>query len=159
MACSTTTPCGALHRGAARRRLNRRCSCAAAGGQWRTGNRGARRRRTTAERADTKVSSDTAAGIERKASAEISSEEGEEEADRERKSAHTTGRGTPRPRQLVVTACTACSSRGYEPGDTVSAAPSPNGTGNRRDACCGMSSTCTHNPGHRPQRSAQLPET
>ena len=32
-------------------------------------------------------------------------------------------------------------------------------TGNRRNACCGMSSTCTHNPGHRPQRSAQLPET
>ena len=98
-------------------------------------------------------------GIERKASAGISSEEGAEEAGRERKSAHTTGRGTPRPRQLVVTACTACSSRGYEPGDTVSAAPSPNGTGNRRDACCGMSSTCTHDPGHRPQRSAQLPET
>ena len=48
---------------------------------------------------------------------------------------------------------------GYEPGDTVPAAPSPNGTGNRRNACCGMSSTCTHSPGHRPQRSAQLPET
>ena len=105
------------------------------------------------------VSSDTAAGIERKASAEISSEKGEEEADRERKSAHTTGSGTPRPRQLVVTACAACSSLGYELGDTVSAAPSPNGTGNRRNACCGMSSTCTHNPGHRPQRSTQLPET
>ena len=72
-----------------------------------------------------KVSSDTAAGIERKASAEISSEKGEEEADRERKSAHTTGSGTPRPRQLVVTACAACSSLGYELGDTVSAAPSP----------------------------------
>ena len=38
-------------------------------------------------------------------------------------------------------------------------APSPKGTGNRRRACCGMSSTCTHSPGHRPQRSAQLPET
>ena len=113
----------------------------------------------TAERADTKVSSDTAAGIERKASAEISSEKGEEEADRERKSAHTTGSGTPRPRQLVVTACAACSSLGYELGDTVPAAPSPNGPGNRRGACCGMSSTCTHSPGHRPQRSAQLPET
>ena len=111
-----------------------------------------RRRLTTAKRADTKVSSDTAAGIERKASAEISSEKGEEEADRERKSAHTTGSGTPRPRQLVVTACAACSSLGYELGDTVSAAPSPKGTGNRRSACCGMSSTCTCNPGHRPQR-------
>ena len=77
------------------------------------------------------VSSDTAAGIERKASAEISSEKGEEEADRERKSAHTTGSGTPRPRQLVVTACAACSSLGYELGDKVSAAPSPKGTGNR----------------------------
>ena len=93
------------------------------------------------------MSSDTAAGIERKASAEISSEKGEEEADRERKSAHTTGRGTPRPRQLVVTACAACSSLGYKHGDTVSAAPGPNRTGNRRNACCGMSSTCTYNPG------------
>ena len=72
-----------------------------------------------------KVSSDTAAGIERKASAEISSERGEEAADRERKSAHTTGRGAPRPRQLVVTACAACSLLGYKHSDAVSAAPGP----------------------------------
>ena len=36
---------------------------------------------------------------------------------------------------------------------------SPKGKGNRRGACCGMSSTCTHSPGHRPPRYAQLPGT